>query len=109
MINQTGFVLNVMTLIISILTCLVSFIIFVGIVYHLCYDRIKKDDKITIIHCVNIYGCIFVLTVVVISFNIQTLLGDLYQKEFNSSICMVFGIFFTGTSWYVYIGHLLIR
>jgi hypothetical protein len=93
MFDQTGFILNVLTLCIDIFTCLNSLIIFICIIYHIWHQRIKQQDRVAIIHCVNIYHLLLIYIVILILSNIQTLLGDLYGYDFNSSWCMFLGYF----------------
>ncbi|CAF4198877.1 unnamed protein product, partial [Adineta steineri] len=45
----------------------------------------KPEDRITIIHCANIYPLIFCFTGILVAFSIQSLLGDLYGKESSAS------------------------
>jgi hypothetical protein len=93
MISQTGFILNIITLSIDIVTCLISFIILICIIHHFRYNRIKREDRVTILHGINIYVLLLVYTGLLVSFNIQTLLGDLYGYGFNSSWCIFLGYF----------------
>ncbi|CAF1479514.1 unnamed protein product [Adineta steineri] len=45
----------------------------------------KPEDRITIIHCANIYPLIFCFTGILVAFSIQSVLGDLYGKESSAS------------------------
>jgi hypothetical protein len=91
--NTIGFVLSAITLGINISTCLISLMIFIVITHHFCYNRLRQEDEITVINCINIYLIISICTVITVSFNIQTVLGDLYEREFNSSWCVFLGYF----------------
>jgi hypothetical protein len=86
-----GFVLTLITLTHSLLTCLISLIIFSIIIYHLLSDRIKRRDKIILLLCANIYLWMLIYMVILSSMNIQTILGDLYGRDFNSSWCILIG------------------
>lgn len=93
MINTVGFILNIITLDVSIFTCLISFIITIWILYNFCHNRLKPEDRAIIILCLNIYPLILIYMIILVLFNIQTLLGDLYQYNFNSSWCLFLGYF----------------
>ncbi len=55
----------------------------------------KQEDRIIVIHCVNIYPLILAFTGILVSFTIQSLLGDLYGKEANpSSLCILMAYLF---------------
>ena len=95
MMTTIGSILNVIILVFGMLTCLISLFILISIIYHCCYNRVKQEDRITIIHCINIYLFIFLYITVIFSLNIETRLGDLYGKNFNSSFCKFMG-FITG-------------
>ncbi|CAF1370275.1 unnamed protein product [Adineta steineri] len=93
MMNNIGFALNLITLVISILTCLISFTIFINIIYYLFHNRMNQEDKVTIIHCANIYPLIFSFTGILVTFSIQSLLGDLYGKESGESSWCIFAAY----------------
>ncbi|CAF0848845.1 unnamed protein product [Adineta steineri] len=93
MVNNIGFTLNSITLCINIFTCGISLIILTGILYYLRHNRMKKDDRITVILCANIYTLIFLYTIILMSFNIQAILGQLYAQDFNSPWCLLMGYF----------------
>ena len=95
MINYMGFMINLITLVISILTCLISFTILIMIIHHLCYNHLQHRDKTIISLCANIYPLVLVSTALTIAVNIQTFLGDIYDWNFNSSWCIFIGYFFT--------------
>ncbi|CAF3721321.1 unnamed protein product [Adineta steineri] len=91
--NQTGFILNIITFGIDLITYLNSLIIFIWIIFHIYFNRIKQDDRITIMHCMAIYLLLLIYTAILILSNIQTLLGDLYSYNFDSSWCIFLGYF----------------
>ncbi|UJR17262.1 hypothetical protein I4U23_004157 [Adineta vaga] len=91
--NNVGIALNFITISLNIITCLISLIILIVTLYNLCQKRLKKDDKVTIILSANIYALIFFYTIILISFNIQAIVGELYTKDFNSWWCIVLGYF----------------
>ncbi|CAF3799138.1 unnamed protein product [Adineta steineri] len=93
MLNQTGFVLNIVTLSIDVFAYLYSLFILICLIYNIYSKRIKQEDKITIVYCINIDLVILIYTGITIYFNIETLLGDLYGYNFNSSWCMFLGYF----------------
>ncbi|CAF1120467.1 unnamed protein product [Adineta steineri] len=51
----------------------------------------REEDKIIVIHSITIYIFLLIYVLILISFNIQTLLGDLYELNFNSFWCIVMG------------------
>ena len=88
MFSKIGFILNLMTLSISICACAIALLVFVGILYHLYGNRTKQEDRVTMILSSNVYALILTYTTIVVSFNTQTLLGDLYGFNFDSSGCV---------------------
>ena len=90
-IEKVGFGLTLSTLIIAILGFLISFILLLFIIHHFYYKRLKRSDKITLILAINIYINLLMVLTVFIVMNIQTVLGDLYGTEFNSSSCIFLG------------------
>ena len=90
---HTGFILNTITICLSLSTCLISLIISIVIIYHCCYNRIRQEDKVTIIHGISIYILLLIYTAILLSFNIQTFVGDLYEIDFNSFRCIFMGYF----------------
>lgn len=103
MINTVGAILNVVTLCISSLTCLAVLIICIVIIHHLVYTRVQQENKIVLSICLSIYLITLGCLVIIVSFNIQTLLGDLYEKNANSPWCIsisyVFIVLFGGLLW----------
>jgi hypothetical protein len=91
MTNNTGFILNLITLGINIFTCLILFIIWITIIHHVWHKLLKTEDRIIVILSANIYMVISFSTGIILSFNIQTLLGDLYKQNFASSWCVFIG------------------
>ncbi|CAF1359012.1 unnamed protein product [Adineta ricciae] len=89
--SNIGFILNFITIVVNVFSCFISFLIVLGTVHHLIKNRLNKDDKITIILAANIYSLIFFYTIILISFNIQAILGELYAQDFNSWWCIFLG------------------
>ncbi|CAF0864122.1 unnamed protein product [Adineta steineri] len=89
--NIVAFVLCLTTFIICSLTCLFSCIMLICIIHHLCHNRLQQEDRIIFIHCINIYSLVLAYIGIIASFNIQTVLGNLYEYDFNSSGCVVLG------------------
>jgi len=90
-----GYVLNVISLIHSSIACVISPMVIAIIIYHQYYNRLKREEKITLVLSANIYLLIFIFTLQLISFNIQTLIGDVYGNNFDSSSCIFRGYFLT--------------
>jgi hypothetical protein len=88
MINNIGFILNLITFGSNIFTYFMLFIIIIAIILNVCSNRLKHEDKIVIGLAINIYSLALVITAIMISFNIQTMLGDFYGQNYYSSVCM---------------------
>jgi hypothetical protein len=86
-----GFVLNVIQLTQNSFAFFISLIVIIIIIYHMCTNRMKRDVKITLILCANIYILIFLLMIVLVQMNVQTLMGNLYGREFDTFWCMFIG------------------
>ncbi|CAF1141345.1 unnamed protein product [Adineta ricciae] len=61
------------------------------IIYHIVCKNLKQEDRVVSCVCLTIYPVIFLFTIIAVSFHIQTLLGDLYGKTFNSASCTPIG------------------
>ena len=93
MFSTTRFLFNLITLCINISTCFISLTILLLIIHDLYSYRLRQRDKLPVIHCINIYPLILIYTGTVLSFNIQTFLGDVYGLNFNTSWCIFMGYF----------------
>ena len=89
--KKIGFVLTCITFGFSLFACLISYIVFIIILYNLYYKLIQRKDRITILLCANIYLLISIFTTIVVSMNIRTILGDLYGQSFDSLSCLFSG------------------
>ena len=94
--GTVGFVLTVLSLIAALFTFIFSFVVLLIIVYHLHHHRhqLKREDKITFLLSSYIYLFTLNFTLVAISMNIQTLIGDIYGNDFYSSWCVFRGYWF---------------
>ncbi|CAF1056707.1 unnamed protein product [Rotaria sordida] len=92
-----GFVLNLISLIHGSFAIVISVIVIGIITYHQYHNRLRREEKITFILSANIYFYMNIYVVVLVSCNIQTLLGDIYEKNFDSSWCTFRG-YFTGVA-----------
>lgn len=101
--NKTGFILTSITLSANLLTFLISLMIIIIIIHYILHNRLKHDDKMVLYLCTNIYGLLLILTAIMISFNTQTILGDLYGQDFQSLWCTtsgyLFAVFFGMLYW----------
>jgi hypothetical protein len=102
--NIAAFVICIIALIHGSFACLISAIIFIAIIYRLYKDRFKRGNRITLILCADIYLMIFIYASVLVSLNIQTLLGDLYGQNFDSSWCTFRGYFLSAMLCALYTG-----
>ncbi|CAF4183303.1 unnamed protein product [Adineta steineri] len=89
--KTNGFILSSASLGFSTFACLISSIVFLIIVYHLYYNHVKREDKITVVLCGHIYLAILIYSLILLSMNIRSILGDLYKQSFDSSWCIFFG------------------
>ncbi|CAF1230565.1 unnamed protein product [Adineta steineri] len=89
--RSVDFVLTLLTVIHGSIASIMSTIVFFIIIYHQHNNRIKQEERITLILCANIYISIFLCSIILILLNIQTLLGDLYDLNFDSTPCVFLG------------------
>ncbi|CAF1488102.1 unnamed protein product [Adineta steineri] len=75
--KTNGFILSSVSLSFNTFACLISCIVFVIIIYHLYYNHVKREDKITVVLCSNIYLTILIYSSMLISMNIRSILGYL--------------------------------
>jgi hypothetical protein len=88
-----GYILNLISLISGLVVFVISLMVVAIIIYHQYTNRLKREEKITLILSANIYLVIFIEIIPIISFNIQTLIGDVYGNNFDSSWCVIRGYF----------------
>ena len=86
-----GLVLNFLTLIVDGGVCLISIGIFIYIIIHVIINRTKPEDKVTLIMCANILILIFLYGAIVVSFSINSILGEFYGLNSDSSWCIFSG------------------
>ena len=86
-----GLVLNFLTLIADGCICLISIVIFIYIIIHVVVNRTKPEDKVTLILCANILILIFLYGSIVVSFSINSILGEFYGLNSDSSWCIFNG------------------
>ncbi|CAF1187590.1 unnamed protein product [Adineta steineri] len=89
--KTNGFILSLISLGFNTFACLISCIVFLIIIYHLFYNHVKREDKITVVLCAHIYLTILMYSSLLISMNIRSILGDLYNQSFDSSWCIFSG------------------
>ncbi|CAF0980250.1 unnamed protein product [Rotaria sordida] len=85
--GMVGFAVTLISLIHGSFATVISAIVLGIIIYHQYHNRLTREEKITLILSANIYFHMNIYIVVLISCNIQTLLGDIYEKNFDSSWC----------------------
>ncbi|CAF0743065.1 unnamed protein product [Adineta steineri] len=91
MTRTADFVLPLFTVIFGSTASTMSAIILFIVIYHQHKNRIKQEERIILILCVNIYFCIFFSSTMLLILNIETLLGDLYGLNFDSTQCVFLG------------------
>jgi len=72
----------------------------------------KKENRVNGIICADIYLLIFFYMIILVSFNIQTLLGDLYEHDFNSSWCVFMGYLapvFLNALYWAFVNQVIIK
>ncbi|UJR12172.1 hypothetical protein I4U23_016349 [Adineta vaga] len=82
-----GFIITLISLIHGSFATIISFIVFLVLLHHQYSNRIKHDERINLFLFIMIHLYLFIYILTLISFNIQTVLGDLYGMHFNSSWC----------------------
>jgi hypothetical protein len=90
-----GLALTISTLGLCLLVSSISMLVLVTIAYYYNKDQRKSDEKIALMLSASIYLVIFTLMMVNMSTHIQTILGDLYGDDFNSSWCIFRGFLLT--------------
>ncbi|CAF0819748.1 unnamed protein product [Adineta steineri] len=75
--KTNGFILSSASLGFSTFACLISSIVFLIIAYHLYYNHVKREDKITVVLCGHIYLTILIYSLILLSMNIRSILGYL--------------------------------
>jgi hypothetical protein len=91
--GMVGYVLNLISLISGLVVCVISLMVVAIIIYHQYNNRLKREEKITLALFTNIYLFMLIEIIPIISFNIQTLIGDVYGNNFDSSWCIIRGYF----------------
>ena len=90
--NKTsGFILTLTELCLNLLACVVSLVILILLFYKIYTKKIKREDRMGIKLCAHIYFAILLCSSLLISTNVQTILGDLYGMNFNTLSCIVSG------------------
>ncbi|CAF4194569.1 unnamed protein product, partial [Adineta steineri] len=109
--NQTkinGFILSSVSLGLNTFACLISCIIFLIIMYHLCYNHVKREDKITVVLCGQIYLAILINALMLISMNVRSMLGYLaivmlgmlYMTFVNQAFYRLIRIVYSQNRWF---------
>jgi hypothetical protein len=89
-----GYVLTMISLIHGSITCVVSASMVVIIIYHQTHHRLKREEKITLLLSGYIYFFICIYITILISTNIQMLIGDEYGTNYDTSSCIFREYFF---------------
>ncbi len=71
--------------------CGISLMVVTMIIHHQCNNRLKREENIALLLSANIYVLIFIYIIILISMNIQTLIGDVYGNNFDSIGCVFRG------------------
>lgn len=85
--GTVGFVLTFISLVHILLAALISLVIVIILIYEQVYRHVKRIDQVTLVIFTLIYCLIFIYGIVLSTINIQTLLGDIYGTNFDSTWC----------------------
>ncbi|UJR32587.1 hypothetical protein I4U23_020047 [Adineta vaga] len=83
-----GHILAIISTISGSFTCIISLIVCFLLIHHQYYHLSRKEEKIILLLSTNIYALILIYVIVLLTCNIQTLLGDVYGTNFNTSWCI---------------------
>lgn len=88
-----GYIITIISLIHGSIACAISFVVVTVIFWHLHYysGRTTQEDKIVLLISANIYLFMFLYLLILVLFNIQTLIGDTYGNNFDSTWCIIQG------------------
>lgn len=89
----TGFVLTLISVIASFFATIVSILVVIICNHYRMHNRLKEEEKTTLILSINIYVAFCLYSLLMIFTNIQTLLGDMYGYSFESHWYLVEGYF----------------
>lgn len=93
--GTAAFVLTFISLIAAACATIISIIVLIILNHHRSHNRLKEEEKITLILSINIYVSFCLYSISMIINNIQTLLGDIYGYIFESP-------------WHIFQGHIVI-
>lgn len=104
-----GYILTFLTVIFAVFTCIISLGVILVIFYHLYHQHrhLKREEKICFLLHSQIYSSILIFTIVFISINIQTLIGNLYGKNFDSPSCIFQGYCILASAYVMYCGFVV--
>ncbi|CAF4175414.1 unnamed protein product [Adineta steineri] len=107
--KANGFILSSISLGFNTIACLISCIIFLIIIYHLYYNHVKREDKITVVLCGHIYLAIVIYSSMLISMNVRSILGYLaiiifgmlYMNFLNQALYRLIRIVYSQNRWFL--------
>ncbi|CAF3958299.1 unnamed protein product [Rotaria sordida] len=88
-----GFIITLISLIHGSFASVVSAIVIGIIIYYQYHNHLRPEEKITLVLSANIYFNMNIYVVLLVSSNINTLLGDIYEQNVDSSWCTFRGCF----------------
>jgi hypothetical protein len=88
-------ILTFLTIILCGCVCLISITVFSLIIVHLFTNRTKQEERITLILTANIFIFIFIYGLIIVLVCINTVLGEFYGYNFESSWCIFSGYLIT--------------
>ncbi|UJR29341.1 hypothetical protein I4U23_010553 [Adineta vaga] len=101
-----GFLLTSFSIGEIIFSCVLTLIILMLILYYILSNRIKQDDKIILILSINIYSSCLIYMFLFFVLLLQSAIGDIFHKEFDSSWCILFGYIYAVSLCVLYISFI---
>ena len=104
-----GYIFSFLSVIFAFVTGILSLIVILIILYHLRHHhrRLRREEKITLLLSSHIYLYILISTMVLSSMNIQSLIGDVYGINFDSSWCILQGFWMSASACIIYYGFVV--
>lgn len=97
-----GFVLTLIAFICALFACIFSLLVVILIIVYQYHRQLEREERIALVLSLYIYFFLFIFASLQMSLNIQTLVGDVYGNDFNSTWCVLraYFIIVSGTSMY---------
>ena len=83
-----GYIISLISLIHGLFASIISCSVIIISIYYSYNHRLKREEKTTLVLLINIYILILIYSTTLISTNIQSIIGDTYGINFDSSSCI---------------------